>query len=127
MSALRPSDGGQLWVLASDYVVPPYHWFPEFGVTITPRDATLVMPAAGGTVLVRTFPDSPNGTTSRVAFYGIANYNANPAAFNSAIQICTPISSERAISSMDLSLRERRCLAIPMASPAVLHGYRAGA
>jgi hypothetical protein len=95
VSALRASDGGQLWMVASDYAVPPYHWFPEFGVTLTPKDATLVIPAAGGTVLVRNFPDSPNGTTTRTAFYGIANYNANPAAFNSAIQICTPISSDR--------------------------------
>jgi hypothetical protein len=93
--SLRASDGGQLWTVASDYVVPPHNWFPEFGVTLTPKDATLVMPAAGGTVLVRNFPDSPNGTTTRVAFYGIANYTINQAAFNSAIQICTPISSDR--------------------------------
>src|ERR1700736_4033806 len=95
VSALRAGDGGQLWTVTSDYAVPPHNWFPAFGVTLTPKDATLVMPAAGGTVLVRNFPDSPNGTTTRVAFYGIGNYNANSTAFNNAIQICTPISSDR--------------------------------
>src|ERR1700676_4445067 len=95
VSALRASDGGQLWTVTSDYVVPQHNWFPEFGVTLTPKDATLVIPAAGGTVLIRNFPDSPNGTTTRVAFYGTGNYLANPGAFNSAIQICTPISSDR--------------------------------
>jgi hypothetical protein len=92
---LRASDGGPLWTIVSDYKVPPHDWFPEFGVTLTPKDATLVMPAAGGTVLIRSFPDSPNGTTTRVAFYGTSNYNANQTAFNSSIQICTPISSDR--------------------------------
>jgi hypothetical protein len=29
-----------------------------------------------------------------LAFYGTANYNANPSAFNSAVQICTPITSD---------------------------------
>ena len=95
VSGLRASDGLQLWTVASDYVVPTHSWFPEFGPTLTPRDATLAIPAAGGTVLVRNFPDSPSGTTTRMAFYGIGNYNTNPAAFNSAIQICTPISSDR--------------------------------
>src|SRR5260370_540002 len=60
-----------------------------------PPPSPLVIPAAGGRWLVRNLPDSPGGTTSRLAFYDIANYNANPAAFNSAIQICTPISSDR--------------------------------
>jgi hypothetical protein len=95
VSALRASDGGQLWTVSSDYAVPQHNWFPVFGATLTPKDATLVIPAAGGTVLVRNFPDSPSGTTTRLAFYDIANYNANPAAFSSAIQICTPISSDR--------------------------------
>jgi hypothetical protein len=30
-----------------------------------------------------------------LAFYGIENYNKNPAAFNASIQICTPISCDR--------------------------------
>src|ERR1700680_418208 len=93
ISALRASDGFQLWTVASDYEVPTHSWFPEFGPTLTPRDSTLAIPAAGGTVLVRNFPDSPSGTTTRTAFFCIGNYKANPAAFNSAIQICTPISS----------------------------------
>lgn len=96
VEARRASDGSTLWgPLFSDYSVPQYNWFPVFGVALTPKDASLVVPAAGGTVLVRNFPDSSAGTTTRVAFYGTANYNQNPAAFNNAIQISTPISTDR--------------------------------
>ena len=51
-------------------------------------------PAAGGTVLVRKTPNWRSGAVTRVAFFGITNYNQNPTAFNDAIQICTPITSD---------------------------------
>lgn len=95
VEARRGTDGATIWgPLNSDYVVPAHGWFPVFGGTLTPKDRTLVVPAAGGTVLARTFPDSAAGTTTRQAFYGIANYNLNMAAFDNAIQISTPISSD---------------------------------
>ena len=54
----------------------------------------VAMPAAGGTIMVRTNPGSGHGTLTRIAFFGIANYQQNPAAFNSAIQICTSITCD---------------------------------
>ena len=84
----------QVWTLATDYSVPSCSWIPICGITLTPGDGAVVVPAAGGTVLWRSAPDSANGVATRLAFYGIANYNANPAAFNSAIKICTPIASD---------------------------------
>ena len=86
----------QVWTLVTDYSVPTCQWTPICGITLTPNDSTLAVPAAGGTVYVRTSPDAANGTATRVAFYGISNYNSNPSAFNSAIKICTPITSDSA-------------------------------
>ena len=86
--------GAPLWTLNTDYTVPIHGWFPICGVTLTPDGSTMVVPGAGGTVLMRTAPDSAAGTTTRVTFYCIANYNADPTACNAAIQICTPITSD---------------------------------
>ena len=96
IEAHKGSTGALIWQLTSDYQLPGYNWVPPWGPTLRPFDKSVVLPAAGGTVIVRTFPDSASGTPTRVAFFGIANYNANPAAFNSAIQICTSITSDSA-------------------------------
>ena len=95
VEAHNASHGGALvWALNTDYAVPSHNWFPICGVTLTPNDSTMVVPGAGGTILMRTAPDSAAGTATRAAFYGISHYNANPSACNNAIQICTPISAD---------------------------------
>jgi hypothetical protein len=92
--------GGVVWSATSDYTLPSHDWVPIFGITLTPRDQYLVYPGAGGTIYVRNYPDYSQikyptvVKTSQYAFFGNANYAANPAAFKSAIQICTPISSD---------------------------------
>jgi hypothetical protein len=87
--------GVLIWTLSTDYAVPAHSWFPACGVILTPGASTLAVPAAGGTVLIRTSPDSGSGQTTRVAFHGIGNYNADPAAFDAAIKICTPITCDQ--------------------------------
>jgi hypothetical protein len=95
IEAHRGSDGVLLWSLASDYTLPPHNWTPPFGCTLTPKDRAVVMPGAGGTLIIRGFPDTPTSTSlARIAFYGLGNYNVNPTAFNSAIQICTPVTCD---------------------------------
>ena len=94
VAAIAAYQGTVLWTLSTDYSVPPHDWFPICGATLTPDGSTLAIPAAGGTILTYANPDNANGTPTRVAFYGIDNYNADPAAWNAAIQICTPISSD---------------------------------
>ncbi len=96
IEAHKGSTGTLIWQLTTDYALPNYNWIPPWGPTLRPLDKSVVFPAAGGTVMVRTFPDSASGTATREAFFGIANYNSNPAAFNSAIQICTTITSDAA-------------------------------
>ena len=44
--------------------------------------------------MVRNLPDLKSGKVTREAFFGIANYNSNPDEFNTAIQICTPITCD---------------------------------
>lgn len=96
VEAHRGSDGSLLWMSpASGFTLPSHGWVPIFGITLTPKDGHLAYPGPGGTVFVRTFPDSPKGSTSQIAFFGNANYQANVDAYNSAIQICTPISSDK--------------------------------
>lgn len=86
--------GALLWTLATDYSVPPHDWFPICGVSLCSNGPSVVVPAAGGTILTRTAPDSASGTTTRLAFYGIDNYNVDPATCNSVIHICTPVSCD---------------------------------
>jgi hypothetical protein len=86
--------GALLWKLASDYELPSYNWTPPWGPTLAQGNRLVALPAAGGTVILRFAPDLPGGITKRVAFFGTANYNSDPGSFNSAIQICTPITSD---------------------------------
>lgn len=95
VDAIRGSTGAPIWSLTTDYILPLHNWTPSMGITLTPKDRAVVIPAAGGTVMVRTFPDSAAGTWTRVAFYGNAAYAANPATFNNAISITTPITSDK--------------------------------
>ncbi|MFO0892034.1 MAG: hypothetical protein U0790_23220 [Isosphaeraceae bacterium] len=94
VEARRGTDGSLLWRVSSDYVLPAFNWIPPFNPTLVPNDTKLVIPAAGGTVLVRTNPNGVRGSLGRLAFFGIDNYNRNPAAFNTALRISTPITSD---------------------------------
>jgi hypothetical protein len=96
--AYNPGTGtaSLLWSQSTDYSVPACDWTPICGVTLTPSDTNMAIPAAGGTILLRSAPDAGSGTVSRLAFFGISNYNASPGDFNNAIKICTPISSDDA-------------------------------
>jgi hypothetical protein len=96
LEAHRGGSGSLFWSLNSDYVLPHHNWTPTCGPVLAPGDNFVAMPAAGGTLLVRKSPDSGHGNLTRLAFFGLANYHLNPAAFNSAIQICTPITCDGA-------------------------------
>lgn len=94
VEARRGSDGLPLWTLNTDYRLPPYNWVPSLCGVITPRGRYYV-PGAGGTLLWTDNLDfAGSHTANRVAFYGIANYNANPSAFAAGVRICTPLTSD---------------------------------
>jgi len=83
-----------VWTFNSDYVLPSHNWIPPMGITLTGSDLSVVIPGAGGSVWVRSAPDLRKGSAVRQHFLGLNNYNENPGAFNSAIQICTPLTAD---------------------------------
>ena len=94
IEAREPADGAVKWILPSDYSLPVTGWVAPCGIALTPRNR-VCFPGGGGTVQYRDDPDAANGATGRLAFYGLANYDADPAAFNAAVKITTPITADR--------------------------------
>jgi hypothetical protein len=87
-------DGSFKYTLPTDWTPPPHNWVPVFGPVVSAR-TRLWYPGPGGTVYYRDQPDSNTGPSGQIAFFGNALYAANQAAFNSAVQISTPIISDR--------------------------------
>jgi hypothetical protein len=84
--------------LTSDYALQPsgYDWIPSYSPTLTPQNG-LYFAADGCTVMYTASPDAAGPAppaTTRLAFFGLSNYNANPSAYNSTVFIDTPITSD---------------------------------
>jgi hypothetical protein len=92
VEARSGKDGSLLWMLNTDYSVPSAGFLPSFGPALS--NNRVVMPAAGGTVLVRDNADTAGGTMTRLAFYGIDAFNADPATFTANVKINTPITTD---------------------------------
>jgi len=83
------------WMQSTDYILPSHNWTPSFSPCLTPNNR-LYFPGGGGTVYYRDFPDSTSlVVTGQIAFYGLANYNANTNAYLNNVFINTPITSDR--------------------------------
>src|SRR5262245_12351205 len=78
-------NGSLIWSQTTDYILPPHNWVPSYSPTLTPSSQRLYFAGAGGTVLYRDNVDANSGATGRLAFFGISNYNLNPAAYNNAV------------------------------------------
>jgi hypothetical protein len=93
----RDGNTGRLrWTESTDYTLAgmSFNWTPSYGPVMTPQ-GRVYFAGAGGTVYYVDNPDSPTAPVEhRLAFYGLANYTANPAAFNSTVFIDTPITSD---------------------------------
>jgi hypothetical protein len=85
--------GTLLWSMPTDYATPPHNWLPPYNVLLTPQ-LRLYAPGAGGKLIVRENADAANATLATHVFYGAAAYNANPAAFNAAVFINTPVTAD---------------------------------
>ena len=93
IQAVKERTGRQIWVLNTDYVVPPHDWFPPLPAHLTAQNR-LYIGGSGGTVYYRDTPDSKVGNSGQLAFYGIANYQANKNAYDSTVMIDTPITAD---------------------------------
>jgi hypothetical protein len=89
----KGSSGALLYSQTTDYVLPPHSWTPSCACTLTPNDS-LAIPAIGGTLLLRYCADLANSGFVRQAFFGIGNYNAAPATYDTVVKISTPITSD---------------------------------
>jgi hypothetical protein len=100
LQAFNGANGSPVYTLPTDYSLPAHNWRPPYGPALV-LGTRLVYAGAGGTIYYRDLPNSatgPNGqagATGRFAFYGIAAYNNNQAAFNSTVQISTPLTADR--------------------------------
>jgi hypothetical protein len=89
------TNGALKWMQSTDYRLSPHGWVPSFSPTLTPKNR-LYFPGGGGTVYYCDSPDT-NGSPviGQIAFYGLANYNANTNAYLANVFINTPITSDR--------------------------------
>ena len=92
VDAVNGKTGKVKWILNTDYTAPAASFTPSFGPILSKN--RLIVPAAGGMVLIRNLPDTASGTTTRAAFFGIANFNANPNAYIGNVKINTPIAAD---------------------------------
>ena len=95
VEARNATNGVLMWMQSTDYRLPPHSWVPSFSPVLTPKNR-LWFPGGGGTVY---YCDSPDATdapaASQIAFYGLANYQADTNAYLGNVFINTPITSDR--------------------------------
>ena len=94
LEAFNGATGALKYTLSSAYTAPSLAWVPPYGPALS-LGTRLYYAGPGGTIYYRTSPDSATGTIGQIAFYGTALYNSNQAAFNSTVQISTPLTTDR--------------------------------
>jgi hypothetical protein len=96
VEGIAGATGKLLWTQTTDYILPPHNWTPSYSPTLTTANR-LYFAGAGGTIDYITNPDAPGASTSgQLAFFGLANYTANPSAYNANVFINTPITADSA-------------------------------
>src|SRR5579864_1266017 len=96
VEGLNGASGTVKWTQTTDYILPPHNWVPTYQPTLTNQNR-LYFAGAGGTVYYIDSPDaSGTPTLHQLAFYGLANYSANPSAYNGSVFINTPITADSA-------------------------------
>jgi Calx-beta domain-containing protein len=96
VEARNGTDGSLIWSQTTDYILPTHSWIPNYSPALTPSNR-VYFAGAGGTVYFRDNADSAAPPSAgQLAFFGLANYTANPASFNSTVFINTPITPDSA-------------------------------
>jgi hypothetical protein len=92
-------NGARRWSLKTDYRPPaftgPYAvWTPPLPAVLTPS-TSLAVAGGGGTVLVRRHANRTTGAVRRLVFYGARRWRAHRRAYDTAVQITTPLTAAR--------------------------------
>jgi hypothetical protein len=95
LEAFNGATGSPIYTLPTDYSLPAHGWIPPYAPALA-LGSRLYYAGAGGTIYFNDHPDSAAGPTGQVAFYGNSLYDNNQAAFNSTVQISTPLTADRA-------------------------------
>jgi hypothetical protein len=96
VNAFNGSTGELLWTQTTAYQLPPSAgWTSSYGPVLTPS-GRYYFPGNGGTVDYTDDPDGAGGVAGQFAFFGLANYVANPSAYNNTVFISTPLTSDAA-------------------------------
>lgn len=99
VSAFDGGTGALKYTVGTDYVLPSHNWIPVYNPCLTTGlfGTRMYYAGRGGTVYYIDNPDSAaHGPPVQEAFYGLANYQANPSAHNSTIFINTPLTADSA-------------------------------
>ena len=102
LNAFNGLTGALMWTQSTDYTLPQktgggWNWTPSYAPAFAPSDnsGTLFYAGNGGTIYTRTNVNTNGAVTpAQLAFYGFANYNSDPALFNSNIAVSTPITTD---------------------------------
>jgi Bacterial Ig-like domain (group 3) len=90
--------GAPKYTLTTDYILPQHNWIPVYNpclVTSATIGTRLYYAGAGGTIYYIDNADSAaHGAPVQQAFYGLSNYLANTAGFNSTVFINTPLTPD---------------------------------
>jgi hypothetical protein len=95
MEAHSGATGKLLWKKDSSWVMPPHDWTPSFPAHLTAQN-NLVFAGVGGTIEMRSSPDSKTGKEKTLVFYGAKEYKKNKNTFNSSVMVSTPITADDA-------------------------------
>jgi hypothetical protein len=97
IDAFNGVNGAPKYITPSDYIMPAHGWIPAYNPCVAsgPFGTRMYFAGAGGTIWHIDNPDSDTpGPPIREAFYPLANYNANPAAYNSTVFVNTPLTAD---------------------------------
>jgi hypothetical protein len=96
VDARNGTDGSLLWSQGTDYILPPHNWTPSYSPALMPPNR-LYFPGAGGTIYFRDNVDSGGpAPTGQLAFFGMSEYSADPASYDTTVFVNTPITADSA-------------------------------
>jgi hypothetical protein len=92
VDARSGSSGDLLWSLNTNWKAPEADFVPGLGPTIW--NNRLFIPNIAGAVMVRENPDQAQGAVTNAVFYGDANFQKDPQAYEQNVQIDTPLTTD---------------------------------
>src|SRR6266487_4686876 len=95
VEARNGQNGALIWSQTTDYILPAHSWTPSYSPALTTGNR-LYFAGAGGTVYFRDDVDSSGSTGGQLAFFGMANYQANQSTYDATVFVDTPITSDGA-------------------------------